>query len=131
MKKFILFVLILAIVWAIPDVRNRIGAASVPLLSRLGPVGERIADPFREVRARNEMKFFLRILGDDRSEGRQLPDERAFSQWVRRRMPEETGIDPWGNPYWLRRGPRTFIIGSNGADGQRDTNDDVTQSLTY
>lgn len=131
MKKIIILVVVLAIVWAIPDVRNRIGGAAVPLLDRLGPVGEAIANPFREVRARNELKFFLRILNDDRAEGRQIPDERRFTEWVDRRMPEESGIDPWGNAYWMRRRGNTFTVGSDGVDRTRDTEDDVIQTLTF
>ncbi|HEX6133389.1 MAG TPA: hypothetical protein VFZ24_05485 [Longimicrobiales bacterium] len=131
MKKLIGAVLVLAIIWAIPDLRNRIGMAAVPLLDRLGPVGEAIANPFREVRARNEIKFFLRILNDDRTEGRQVPDEGTFIQWVDRRMPQETGIDPWGSQYWLQRRGNTFTVGSSGVDRERDTDDDVVETLAF
>jgi hypothetical protein len=127
MKKIIFLVLALAILWAIPGVRQRIGVAMLPLLERLGPVGEKVADPVRAFKARNEMSFFLRILLDDRTEGRRLPDERSFTNWVRERMPQETGIDPWGNTYWLRRQTNAWVVGSNGPDGERDTEDDVVQ----
>jgi hypothetical protein len=130
MKKVIIVVLALAIIWAIPPIRNRLGLVALPLLEKLGPVGEKMANPVRGFRAKNELAFFLRILHDDHTEGRQLPDERAFLQWVRRRMPEESGIDPWGNSYWLRRSGRTYTAGSNGPDGARDTGDDLTQALT-
>lgn len=130
MKKVIAVVLLLAIIWAIPGIRNRIGAAAVPLLDRIGPVGEAIANPFREVRARNDLKFYLRILADDFAEGKGVPQERDFIRWIDRRMPQETGIDPWGREYWMRRRDRTVIVGSDGVDGKRDTADDVTESVT-
>ncbi|HEX6308226.1 MAG TPA: hypothetical protein VFZ69_08570 [Longimicrobiales bacterium] len=131
MKKVIGAVLLLAIIWAIPGVRNRIGAAAVPLLDRLGPAGEAVANPFREVRARNEIKFFLRILGDDRAEGRPIPDEGTFVQWIDRRMPQETGIDPWGTEYWMKRSGNAFTVGSSGVDRKRDTDDDVVEILAF
>lgn len=130
MKKIIILVLALALIWAIPGMRQRIGIAALPLLERLGPVGERAANPVRGVKARNDARFFLRMLKDDRTEGRALPDGRNFEEWMRRRTPQESGIDPWGKPYWLRREGSTYIVGSDGADGVRDTEDDVTQAAT-
>ena len=130
MKKAIFIVLALAIIWAIPNVRQRIGVALLPAFERLGPIGEKVADPIRGVKARNQMSFFLRIITDDHAEGRQLPDESTFREWMNRRMPQETGIDPWGNEYWLRRRGNAFTAGSNGPDGVRDTDDDVIQETT-
>lgn len=130
MKKAILLVLALALIWAIPGVRQRIGVAMLPLLERLGPVGERAADPVRALKARNQLSFFLRIIHDDHLEGRPLPDQTTFREWMNRRMPREPGIDPWGNAYWLRRSGNAFTAGSNGPDGVRDTEDDVIQDAT-
>ncbi|MGH7448293.1 MAG: hypothetical protein ACRELT_12070, partial [Longimicrobiales bacterium] len=103
MKKVIILVLALALIWAIPGLRQRVGVATLPLLERLGPVGEWAVNPVRGIKARNQESFFLRILNDDRAEGRTLPDAGTFQDWIRRRTPEETGMDPWGKPYWLRR----------------------------
>lgn len=125
MKKAVFLVLALAIIWAIPGVRQRIGVAMLPVLERLGPVGEIAANPVRAFQARNDLSFILRIMHDDRTEGRRLPDERSFMDWIDQRMPQETGIDPWGNEYWLRRQGTTYIVGSSGPDGVRDTKDDV------
>jgi hypothetical protein len=131
MKKLVTFVVVLAVIWAIPGLRNRIGVAALPLLDRLGPVGEKAADPFRGWKARNDAAFYLRIINDDRTEQRPLPDERTFTEWVRRRMPEESGVDPWDGEYWLRRRGTVFTVGSSGPDGERDTDDDVTQTATF
>jgi hypothetical protein len=131
MKKIIFLILALAIAWAIPGVRNRIGVAVLPVLERLGPIGERLGNPARAFKARNQLAFFLRIINDDRTEARPVPEERTFTQWIRGRMPEEDGIDPWGNPYWLRRRGNTFTVGTNGPDGVRDTADDETQVATF
>jgi hypothetical protein len=130
MKKAVFIVLALAIIWAIPGARNRIGVALLPVFERLGPVGEAAANPVRAFQARNDLSFILRILQDERTEGRQLPDERTFPDWIRRRMPQESGLDPWGNAYWLRRTGNVYVAGSNGPDGERDTEDDVVQQAT-
>jgi hypothetical protein len=131
MKKIVFLILALAIAWAIPGVRNRIGVAVLPVLERLGPVGEKLANPARAFKARNQLAFFLRIINDDRTEARALPEDRTFTQWVRGRMPQESGIDPWGNPYWLRRRGTTFMVGTDGPDGVRDTADGETQVATF
>ena len=131
MKKIIFLILALAIVWALPDVRNRLGVVLLPVFERLGPVGEKLADPVRAFKARNQLAFYLRIINDDRTEARPLPEERSFTDWVRRRMPEEDGIDPWGNPYWMRRRGNTFTVGSDGPDGVRETADDETQVASF
>ena len=131
MKRFIVFIVVLAVVWAIPEARNRIGVAALPLLERLGPVGEAMANPFRRWKARNESEFFLRMMNDDHAEARALPEERSFKEWVLRRMPEETGVDPWGGDYWLRRRGTTFTVISSGPDRQPDTADDVTVTETF
>lgn len=130
MKKVIFLVLALAIIWAIPGVRQRIGVAMLPVLERLGPVGEWAANPVRSFQARTDLSFFLRIMQDDDTEGRALPDDRSFQQWIDRRMPQETGLDPWGNEYWLRRNGSVYTTGSNGVDGVRDTDDDIVQRET-
>lgn len=132
MKKILALIVILAAVWAIPVARQNIGAAALPLLNKLGPVGESIANPVRNFQAKNQAAFFLRILNDDVTEGRQLPDPRRFGEWMLQRTPREEHLDPWGNPYWMRRSGRsTVTIGSNGADGVRDTDDDVTDTATF
>lgn len=132
MKKILVLIVILAAIWAIPAARQRVGELALPLLSKLGPVGERIANPVRSFKAKNQAAFFLRILNDDLTEGRQLPDPRRFGEWMRLRTPHEEHADPWGNPYWLKRqGRSTWIVGSNGADGLPDTADDVSDSATF
>lgn len=127
MKKAILAVLVLAIIWAIPDVRNRIGVALMPVLERLGPVGEKIANPVRAFQARNDLGFFLRIMEEDDTQGRRLPDTAGFSDWLEERMPQESGIDPWGEPYWMRRTGNRITVGSNGPDMLAKTEDDIVQ----
>lgn len=130
MKKAIFVVLALAIIWAIPDARNRIGVALLPLLERLGPVGERAANPVRAFKARTHLSFILRIIRDDETENRQLPDARSFKQWMSQRMPQESPLDPWGNEYWLTRQGAAFTVGSNGPDAVRGTDDDVIQEAS-
>lgn len=130
MKKLIFLVVALAIIWAIPGVRNRIGVALLPLLERLGPVGERVADPVRAFQVRTHLSFILRIISDDETENRQLPDASSFKQWMSQRMPQESPLDPWGSEYWLERQGRAFRVGSDGPDAVRGTDDDVIQEAT-
>jgi hypothetical protein len=49
-----------------------------------------------------------------------------FYSWSRR-IPTHpsTGKDPWGERYWLKPGHNVMSCGSNGADLQRGTEDDV------
>jgi hypothetical protein len=131
MKKILVLIIVLAIIWAVPGLRHRIGVAALPLLERLGPAGERMATPVHNFKARSQVSFYLRIMRDELTEGRQLPDPRSFPQWAARRFPSESATDPWGNPYWLKRDGRLYTVGSNGADGRRDTDDDVTDSASF
>jgi hypothetical protein len=130
MKKILVLVIILALIWAVPGARERIGGAALPVLDRLGPAGEWLATPVRNLKARGQTKFFLRQLRDDATEGRELPDAARFADWLQRRVPREEHDDPWGRPYWLNREGRAFSVGSDGADGVRGTDDDVVESAT-
>jgi hypothetical protein len=71
----------------------------------------------------------LRVMGDQldvrlgRAEG--LPDN--FEGWLRRDYsgPE---TDPWGNSWYLAQGRNSYTVGSMGPDGERGTDDDITET---
>jgi hypothetical protein len=132
MKKLIVFVVVLAAVFAVTPLRERLCALTLPVLTRLGPVGDRLATPARRYSARNDLAFYKRLIESSQTEGRELPGDRTFAQWLRQRAPQDDGLDPWGNAYWLRR-VRTggWELGSNGPDGERDTPDDITERLSF
>src|SRR5690606_1857919 len=130
MKRAIFAVLALAIIWAVPGVRERIGVALLPVFERLGPVGEKVANPVRAFQARNDLTFFIRMMQEDETEGRQVPDARRFGEWIERRLPQESGVDPWGSAYWMRRRGNHVTVGSNGVDMESGTDDDIVQEAT-
>ena len=87
MRKIITLVVILAVLWAIPGVRGRIGVALLPLLEKLGPVADFVVRPAQRFAAKNDASNIMRIITTDFNEGRTVPDERSFQQWLKRRAP--------------------------------------------
>lgn len=131
MKKIVGLVIILAFIWAVPSLRGRVSAAALPVIEKLGPVGEFMINPLRRHAAKSGATHLHRVLSNDRDLGRQLPDERDFHEWVRRRIPGDDGLDPWGNPYWVSRSVGSMSVGSSGADGRRGTDDDVVHTAPF
>lgn len=127
MKKLLILVIALAVVWAIPAARARFVLALQPVFERLGPVGDRMMAPARKYGAKTEAQQFLHLLTQDRNAGKRLPDARTFSGWVESNT-RESNLDPWGQPYWLKVQKRNFSVGSNGPDGERNTPDDIVKS---
>jgi hypothetical protein len=131
MQKLITLIVILAVIFAVPPLRERIAAASVPVLERLGPVGSVVLQPVRRLAARNKARLITRTIIIDNNEGRELPTPDTFHRWLTRRLPDETGLDPWGERYWMVRRGTSLIVGSNGPDGVRNTADDVSHTVAF
>ena len=131
MRKFLIILVILAVAWAIPAVRGRIGVALLPVAEKLGPVGDFIATPARRFSAKNDQTNIARIISTDFNEGRPVPTAQTFQVWLKRRAPQVDPKDPWGNLYWMARGRGELTVGSNGADGRKDTSDDVKHSIPF
>jgi hypothetical protein len=131
MNKVLALVVVLAIIWAAPPLRIRVVEGAVPVLEKLGPVGGALLKPARRLGARGEARNIARLIVSDRDEGRPVPDEAGFSRWLRRRLPDATGLDPWQNPYWLQRRDVSLTVGSNGPDGIRNTSDDVSHTVAF
>jgi hypothetical protein len=131
MKKLMIILVILGVAWSSPPARAKLAIWSEPVLVRLGPAGDRMLRPMHNTTARNEMDMLLRQLKADLQEGRRLPTERAFGDWLQRAPTSRRGLDPWGNSYYLQLGPGTMTVRSAGVDGVRDTDDDIHRTATY
>jgi hypothetical protein len=131
MQKIVALILILAVIWAVPALRERIAAATMPALEKLGPAGDVLLNPMRRMSAKNKARAITRQVTIDRNEGRPAPEAQNFRNWITTRMPDETGLDPWGRPYWLDRRAGSLTVGSNGPDGVRNTSDDVSHTVAF
>lgn len=131
MKKVGIFIVVMAVIWAVPELRSRVGGIMLPVLEKFGPAADFIVDPIRGYSAKNKITHTLRVIESDYNRGIQPPAPGAFNEWMRRRMPGESGLDPWGDPYWMQRGQGTLTIGSNGPDGTAGTADDVTSESSF
>jgi hypothetical protein len=131
MNKIIALIVLLAVIWAVPPVRNRVITAAMPVLEMLGPVGEFAINPMRRHAAKSKATHLHRVMSGDRDAGRAMPEEQQFHEWVRRRIPEEDGLDPWGNPFWIQFRLGALTVGSSGADGTRGNDDDVTHTAPF
>lgn len=131
MKKVGILIVVLAVIWAVPALRSRVGGTMLPVLEKFGPAADFIVDPIRGYSAKNKITHTLRVIESDYNRGVQPPDSRAFHEWMRRRMPGESGLDPWDNAYWMRRGQGLLTVGSSGPDGTVDTDDDVVSAIEF
>lgn len=130
MKKIMTVVLVLALITAIRPVRERVGAAAIPLLEKLGPAGAGLLNPARNMGAKAQTAEIARLLMNERQEGRPMPTQRGFQEWLMRRSGDRDLLtDPWGEPYWLAIERNVVTVGSSGADRTRNTADDVTRQL--
>jgi hypothetical protein len=131
MRKFIIAIVILALVWAVPGARTHLVASAHPALERLGPSAEFVIRPARREAAKKQMNAILRVAASDINEGLEVPTDGRFQEWMRQRMPELGAGDPWGNPYWMTRAAAAMTVGSSGPDGRRGTEDDLTQTASF
>jgi hypothetical protein len=131
MRKAIIAVVILALIWAIPGARTHLVASVHPVLERLGPGAEFMIRPARREAAKKQMNSILRVVASDLNEGREVPSDSRFQAWLTQRMPELNGRDPWGSHYWLTRAGTELTVGSNGPDGRRGTEDDLSQTISF
>ena len=130
MKRILTLVLILALIWAIPPARTKVGTAAIPLLEKLGPAGAGLLNPARNMGAKSGLAAIARLLSDERQEGKPLPTPRNFQEWLARRSrSSEMGVDPWGQLYWLEVDRDRYRVGSSGADRQRGTADDQVRPV--
>jgi hypothetical protein len=131
-KKLLILAVLLGFAWSFPPTRRTISSALAPVLTKLGPVGDRAIEPTRRYDARNEVDFIAQQIEHERTQGRAVPNPRTFQEWLKQRVTtRRDGIDPWGKPYYFVRTGNTHAIGSDGADGERGTADDIRASLPF
>jgi hypothetical protein len=127
MKAILIIILLIGAAFGIPSIRNRIVGPLDPVLSKLGPAGEKIQNPARRYKASQEATAITRKLTDERSMRRPMPSPPRFPAWVQANMRslEIDGLDPWGHPYYYIQTRQEMTVGSVAQDGVRDTPDDV------
>lgn len=112
-RVFLLLFVALAVVMAVPKWRVQFLAMTVTPARDY--VGARIA-PGR-----------LKAMADqlDARLGRAEGFPGNFEGWLRR---DYTGpeTDPWGRPWYIEPGRRSYVVGTMGPDGQPGTADDIT-----
>lgn len=125
MLRFIIYTLIaIGTIASVPALRSRAAGPASYVYVRLEPYIEEVVDPIREQIAQREESAIAGELKAAHNLGRPLPDTAVFSRWVNERL--SVGNDPWHNPYFLVVYPDgSAIVGSNGRDRLRSTDDDI------
>jgi hypothetical protein len=127
MKTFLIIVLLIGAAFGIPAIRNRIIGPLDPILSKLGPIGEKIQTPARRWSATQELTMILRRIGEDKNVNKPLPSPLSFQNWLKTNVRglDNGGLDPWGRPYYYIHTRQNITVGSQAQDRLRDTPDDV------
>ena len=131
-KFLVIFVLLLGAAFGIPPIRNRIAGPLDPVLSKLGPVGEKMQNPVRRWATKNEEMLIIRKLAEHHNQRRDMPSPLGFQGWIKQNFrsgSNDAGLDPWGRPYYLVHTRQRITVGSQGPDRKRDTSDDVRVSV--
>ena len=131
-KYVVIFIFILGAAFGIPAIRNRIAGPLDPVLSKLGPIGEKIQTPTRRWATKNEEMLIIRKLAEQHNQQKEMPSPLAFQSWIKQNFKgrgTEAGLDPWGRPYYLIHTRNQITVGSQGADRRRETPDDIRVSV--
>lgn len=114
-RVFVLLFVVLAVVMAVP--KWRVQFLAVTVTPARDYVGARIA-PGRLKAMADQLDVRL-----GRAEGFPI----NFEGWLRR---DYTGpeTDPWGRPWYLQSGRRSYVVGTMGPDGKQGTADDITET---
>lgn len=132
MRKILFAIVVLAAIWAWPAGRTKLVHVLHPILTHLGPVSDKLETPMKKFQAKTEVKAITSGIEHAREEGKDLPDLRTFSAWLRAHpLFDNKDMDPWGNAYYLKGNHPTLMIGSNGPDGVRGNADDITNPVTF
>lgn len=126
LKFVVIFILILGAAFGVPSIRARISPPLLPVLEKLGPVGDKLQAPVKKWAASNEAHVLLRRLAADYAQNRTLPSPLRFQIWIKQNTKSgKGGMDPWGRPYYMIHRAHELVVGSPGPDRIRDTADDV------
>jgi hypothetical protein len=132
-KGLLIIVVLLGFAWAYPPTRAKMANAAAPAVEKLGPVGQAMAKPVQKYSADNEIAFILDYIEIEKLSGRELPDDRTFMAWMKRKRVQlkRGGDDPWGKPYFPERKRGTITVGSSGPDREKSTADDIRKSIPF
>jgi hypothetical protein len=127
MKTFLIVLLLIGAAFGIPPIRNRIIGPLDPVLSKLGPIGEKIATPAKRWEAGQEATLIIRRISENRQINKPVPTPLTFQGWLKANVRglKRDGMDPWGHPYYYIHTRQNMTVGSQGQDRLRDTPDDV------
>jgi hypothetical protein len=131
MGRVTLYLLIaLGAAYSIAPIRQRIEPPTARAWAHLTPYFNLVINPVKKDLTRREEIAIVGRLKEVRNEGRPLPDPGSFQDWLSQNI--SVGRDAWDNQYWMRvKEDSTIWIGSNGADGLRDTDDDLVVQVTW
>jgi hypothetical protein len=129
LKFLVILILIIGAAFGIPRVREKIMPPLLPLLEKLGPVGDKLQAPVKKWAASNEAHILLRKLAADYGQNKELPSPLRFQIWIKQNTRGgKGGMDPWGRPYYMIHRAHELVVGSPGPDRIRNTADDVRAS---
>lgn len=111
-KLFVLVVVLLGIGMAVPSTREMMVEKATPVL-----------DDFRARLVPRRLEAMADQLEARIGRGESFPAN--WEGWLQR---DYSGVpeDPWGNIYYLDTRRTSFTVGSNGPDGNPNTEDDIT-----
>jgi hypothetical protein len=115
MRRILLFLLLAIVVVLV----------SRPLRAKVQPHVQFAIDPIYSWSARNRVTELEKLLEQQKSTGRPLPAPRDFLRFIAAEDPSGGGVDPWGNPYYLRSTRTSFQVGSPGKNGVPNDMDDI------
>ncbi|HYJ78738.1 MAG TPA: type II secretion system protein GspG [Longimicrobiaceae bacterium] len=114
-KVLWLILLLVAVVVLVPPVRER---AKPHLAFAL--------DPFYEWSAKNRVSEISNLVKRADALGRTIPAAADFPRFVDTEdTKQNASVDPWGTPYYLLAGRRSYQVGSAGKDREPGTTDDI------
>jgi hypothetical protein len=133
LKKLIIFIVIIAAIWAMPSGRAKLGQWMAPVLVHLGPVGDKLSAPMKKYEAKSQIGNILSAMHTAHNEGKAMPDARMWSHWLREHpaSDEHKDLDPWGTQYYLRFKDGKRTVGSAGPDRVLYNADDITEPVTF
>ena len=99
-----------------PDSRQSILDKAMPVLV-----------PVLEWSAKGEMQEIARSVSRQDRLTRRLPERREWVPYLEQNFSGDAGRDPWGSLYQFHAWRDSFAIISYGADGVRNTPDDITK----
>jgi len=131
MGRFILYLLIaLGAAYSITPIRQRIMPPTARAWAHLTPYFKVVINPVKKDLTEREEIAIVGRLKELHSEGHRLPEPGSFQDWLHDNI--SVGRDAWNNQYWmLVKEDSTIWIGSNGADGLRNTADDLVTQVTW